>query len=506
MIGNGKRGSYAAVSVFSLILLSTLIGCAHQAPRPDPVLGGRIDTILHRQDDKSPGLKYGARIVDLNTGRELYLHDPDEPLLPASNGKLAVGATALDLFGPSHTFKTYLARDGYDLWIIGTGNPATGDPKLAAAKGESTTTILQQWTDALKQQNISRIKGNIYYYDGAFEATQIHPTWSKDFAGDWYAAPVGGLNFNDNCIDVLVTPVGEGKPVRWSITPPTRTIKIINNCVGAKGKSAPKADISRQPDANVFTLKGAATQPTTLPSKAVTDPGLLFADALRTHLETHGIFVDGKIQRADQPLGSSIIPPADKIIATHETRMSDILARINKDSQNMFADAVYKLSGRETLARKKIDAPGSWSNGAIAVRNFLNKNKIDATHYASVDGSGLSRENRVTARVVSSVLETMYHHRYHQTFFDSMSVAGKDGTLRNRMKEITGHFFGKTGYIGGVRSLSGYVKTNSGRWLAVSIIFNNIEGSVRPVEEMQDDVIRLLVNDKGANANIASAN
>jgi D-alanyl-D-alanine carboxypeptidase/D-alanyl-D-alanine-endopeptidase (penicillin-binding protein 4) len=98
----------------------------------------------------------------------------------------------------------------------------------------------------------------------------------------------------------------------------------------------------------------------------------------------------------------------------------------------------------------------------------------------------------VTARLISDVLITMWKHRYHQTFFDSLSIAGKDGTLRSRMKDLPTEFHGKTGFIGGVRSLSGYVKNRSGEWYVVSMIFNGIEGSVKPVEEMQDGVVKLL--------------
>lgn len=492
----------ALVGIF-IICLVFLAGCAHQAPKPDPVLTGRIDEILHRQDGRQAQLHFGARVVDLASGREIYGHDIDEPLMPASNGKLAVGATGLDMFGPSHTFKTYLARDGYDLWLIGTGDPAPGDSKIAATDGGNTLTILEEWTDALKRQGITRIRGDLVYYDGAFESLQTHPTWSRSFAGDWYAAPVGGLNFNDNCIDVTVMPTKEGELAKWSVMPPARTIHIINHCTTAAHGSS---DIDRDPDANVFTLKGAATRPTTLPSKAITDPGSFFADALRTYLETHGITIDGRTRRAEMPLDGRIEPSPDKLIAVHETKLSDVLWRINKNSQNMFAEAMCKLVGREYMARKKLDVPGSWENGAVAVRTFLNKHKIDTTHYALVDGSGLSRDNRVTARLITDLFATMYHHPYHEAFKESLSVAGEDGTLRDRMTDIRGHFFGKTGYIGGVRSLSGYVKTNSGRWLAVSIIFNGIEGTVKPAERMQDDVIRLLVNDSaGSESNVATA-
>ena len=75
---------------------------------------------------------------------------------------------------------------------------------------------------------------------------------------------------------------------------------------------------------------------------------------------------------------------------------------------------------------------------------------------------------------------------------NSLAVAGVDGTIGKRLKDIYGRVMAKTGYIGGVRSLSGYVHTRRGKWLAFSFIFNNIDGSVKPYEQLQDDACRVM--------------
>jgi len=75
----------------------------------------------------------------------------------------------------------------------------------------------------------------------------------------------------------------------------------------------------------------------------------------------------------------------------------------------------------------------------------------------------------------------------------SKAVAGKDGTIGKRMDDLQGHVFGKTGFIGGVRALSGYIKTRDDKWLAFSIIFNKLPGDVAPAEDIQDNVCRVLV-------------
>src|SRR5438105_7635838 len=82
----------------------------------DARLSEKLDGVLRSLD--ASGAVFGARVVELSSRRELYAHEPDRPLMPASNGKLPNDAAGLDHFGPKHAFKTYLAIDGEDLWLV----------------------------------------------------------------------------------------------------------------------------------------------------------------------------------------------------------------------------------------------------------------------------------------------------------------------------------------------------------------------------------------------------
>jgi D-alanyl-D-alanine carboxypeptidase/D-alanyl-D-alanine-endopeptidase (penicillin-binding protein 4) len=94
--------------------------------------------------------------------------------------------------------------------------------------------------------------------------------------------------------------------------------------------------------------------------------------------------------------------------------------------------------------------------------------------------------------MISELLRTMWRHKHKQAFFDSLSIAGEDGTIAARMKDLKGRVHAKTGFIGGVRSLSGYVQNDDGRWLVFSVIYNGIDGSVKPFEDRQDNAVRTL--------------
>src|SRR4051812_29720766 len=188
------------LSAFLCLFLSACTGAAQKSPdaSPNATLGAQLDHALGRGEVART--HYVCRVVDLSTGRELYAVDPDLPVMPASNGKLAVGAATLDFFGADHLFKTYLAlngpKDHQDLWLIGTGDPGIGDNLLAKKTGGTTMTVLDDFAEALKKRGIKEIRGQLIYYDRAFDDQWTHPSWSKSYITDWYAAPISGLNFN----------------------------------------------------------------------------------------------------------------------------------------------------------------------------------------------------------------------------------------------------------------------------------------------------------------------
>lgn len=488
---------YYVVALLSFVLISPALASTNDAILPE-----KLDAVFKRLDVR--GAVIAARVVDLSNGKELYARNADRPVMPASNGKLANDASGLDHFGPSHIFPTYLAIDDNDLWLIGTGDPAPGDPDIASSHGAKTTTLLDHWAEALKAHGITHLAGKLYFFDGVFDDQWVSPTWYHGYLTDWYAAPITGLTFNDNCIDVTAFPTNPGRPARYEVVPPNGAVKIVNNILTGNANSE---GIDRDPGSNTFTLHGSITQKSSLESKPITDPGLFFADSVRTALHSHGITIAGPIERASRKLAREKWPklsdcmlvdqPRDtadpRIIAVNETPIADVMWRINKNSQNLFAEAMCKMQGRDWNLSHHKDEPGSWAAGGEAVHEFLRKNHIDDSHYVLVDGSGLSRDNRVTTRLITDLFALMARHRYAKEFHDSLTICGKDGTLKKRMTDIAGMVRGKTGSIGGVRSLSGYATARSGQTLAFSFIFNDAEHHERQCEALADDACRLLV-------------
>ena len=475
-----------------LVLVSGCLGRGTVDKSAQLTLAKKLDRVLHSKAES--GAIVSARFIEVPSGNVIYeTENCDYPFKPASNMKLTVSASGLDYYGSGHTFKTYLAIDGSDLWIIGTGDPATGDPRLAKAAGGDPTTMLSEWVKALKDRGVTQIDGDIVYDDLVFDEFHVHPSWWPENRLHWYAAPITGLAFNDNCVDITVTPAEEGKPANYTVMPPVENIEVINNTIS--GGEEHNASIVKKAGGNIYVISGSVTKEESLKSKPVDDPGAFFADALKTQLNAEGIEVKGKIRRAESHLDGKLIPSDDKIVAAHESRIEDVLSRINKQSQNLFAEMLCKSMGRDYQLEHGTDEPGSWLNGKFVIKDFLAKANINEHPLVVADGSGLSHNNRVTAKMISELLLYMQQHKDTKAFWDSLTIGGVDGTIGKRYTDVPGRVRGKTGYISGVRALSGYIETDEGPTVIFSILYNQIPGSVTPYEKLQDEAVMLVMRE-----------
>lgn len=443
--------------------------------------------------------KVGAVVLDGLTGETLYASaDARESLIPASNMKLLTTATTLDLYGPHAVLTTTLAVAGDDLLVIGTGDPAFGDPELAARYGRTPMSILDDWAAALRATGVVRIVGDVIVVDGVFDEQLVHPTWSTGNRRQWYGAPVAGVNFNNNCVDFHFIPTAPGQAATIQTVPPSPSGGfIVRGKVTSRGKDGghnPVLDKQVEPEADgrtVFLVRGGVTQAAGPFSKPVDDPRKFMGEALRGALAAHGITVAGTV-RVERELCSQVAQRA-RVIATHESRLPDILGRVNADSQNMMAEALAKLNGWAFAQRRgETDTRGSWAGGHAAAIAFLQRLGIDTLPVVATDGSGLSRQDRVSAAVLARLLDHMLREHPHGGFYlDSLAINGVRGSLRHRMKEMPGRVFAKTGTINGVSALSGYVFAENGRVAAFSILHNG-PGGTAAFRLQQDAAVRAI--------------
>jgi D-alanyl-D-alanine carboxypeptidase/D-alanyl-D-alanine-endopeptidase (penicillin-binding protein 4) len=181
--------------------------------------------------------------------------------------------------------------------------------------------------------------------------------------------------------------------------------------------------------------------------------------------------------------------PEMTLLAEHlSPPMREVVALINKPSDNLLTEITLKSLGRE------IRGEGTTAAGVQVLREFLQSAGLEMGAVHVVDGSGLSRINGVSAENFVRLLEYMHRSPHAEAFRESLPVYGVDGTLRNRLRgtPVQGNGYAKTGSLNRVSSVSGYLRTKNGRWLAFSIIMNAYNAAGSDARALQDRLVQLL--------------
>ena len=440
---------------------------------------GPLDLVLDRVvGNASLGNgKAAVHIIDLDTGRELGEYNSNELMIPASNMKLLSSGAALMILGETFEFKTsfeILKQDNRQILIIrGSGDPALGDPGVFENEEQTLThdALYDAIAKALKDREIESIN-EIIVDDRVFDRTWAHPDWPLDQLNRWYCAEVGGLNFQTNVIKMFPIPGSLGGTPLLEMEPDLPWIDVrIKAKTISKGRDS--AWVARPTPANKFTLFGNVRGKTEIPV-SIHEPPRFAGGCFAAALSERGINIQSGRSLND---AVRLAEPADKWdsvpVAVVTTPITDILNRTNTDSYNLYAESLLKRIGHEITGD-----PGSWENGASVVRLLLSQH-ISATAAQDTiiaDGSGMSRENRVTPKTLTKWIGVLAHQDHWETFQSSLATPGK-GTLKRRFTDtdLKSTLHAKSGYLNGVYALSGVLEHPSGRRAAFSIILNNIK-------------------------------
>lgn len=465
---------------FTLFLFVVLLGrTAALADMQSDIRAVLQDKLLHKATVGVQVVRLGAAAGD---ARPIYTLEAETPLIPASNLKLTTTSAALDLLGPDFKFRTMLVRVGEDLVVIGDGDPTFGDAEFLKRAGWNVTTVFQSWAAQLQKLKIKTVR-DVIVDDSVFESPGVHPHWPVDQLDQRYVAEVAGLNLNANCVDFTITPGEVGQLAAFAINPPTLYLNITNTCLTSPENAV---KLSRDPMTNDVSLAGhAPSRGTVGVSITVHDPSLFGATVFSEALKAAGIAVTGEVRRdrtvrARHDAGAI----AWAVLGVNETPLTTALARANKDSMNLYAESLCKRVG---FARSH--QPGSWANGTEAVGALLVKAGAPAEQFHLDDGCGLSKLNNISPNAICRLLIYDFHGANRQTFMASLAIAGVDGTLEDRFRgsDIRGRLFGKSGFVEGVSSLSGYLHARDGGWYAFSILMNGIphlsNSEIKPLQE-----------------------
>ncbi len=405
----------------------------------------------------------------------------DRRFVPASNQKLLTSAFAMTSLGGEFKFVTtvYLLKSGAIL-IRGEFDPTLGDGRVAAAAGKSRYAELDRWAAAIKAASPKKAPPQILLEDSGKAEAYRHPDWPQSQHHRWYAAPVGRLNFNNNCFDVKFHLV-KGKAIA-EVFPGSRFFQIVN-----KVKPGRKHTWSLTPDADdsTLTLRGTITQSTPdALSVAANNPPLLVGRTLGERLVLAGVKFTGQL-RVVEP-GKTDLKDAKAICRT-ATPLALAMGRSNKQSLNMAAECIFLRAG-----------DGTWSGSAKKMAAvFARAYGVKAEELRVRDGGGLSHGNEVAPVAMTKVLCGVLRRRDAGVLLRSMAMSGTDGSLTRRLGgSYRGRVLGKTGWIRKASGLSGYILDKGGRpKIAYSVLVGDLPGGANwRAKQLQEDICRVLVD------------
>jgi D-alanyl-D-alanine carboxypeptidase/D-alanyl-D-alanine-endopeptidase (penicillin-binding protein 4) len=366
----------------------------------------------------------------------------------------------------------------WDLAVIGGG-----DPNISGRfYGGDTVGAFRRWAAVLKARGVTAVE-RVVLDDTLFDAALVHPNWPADQRDKWYEAPVNALSINDNCVNVHVAPGPAGGAARVWLEPPGAGIALSGSIRTTASKKAHRYSLERfiDPDGSMRIHADGAywtKAPERIVYRTLADPTQVFGNALAHALREEGIGVAGPVVRAGLTTSRGAARRGFHCDLVHVSRLGATAAVANTRSQGLYAECLFKLLGAYALT-PKVTTPhpprqGSWESGREELQRWLAARGLPAAGCVFDDGSGLSKQNRLTVFTLAHVLALM-HRVYGARFRETLALAGEDeGTLHRRMQNTPadGRIHAKTGYVAGASALSGYAETDSGHLLAFAILMN----------------------------------
>lgn len=469
----------------------SMLVCAATALGQD--LQGNLDRI--RMNSKATGSTVSWFITEIDgrpglDSQAIAVRESTQALIPASNMKLITSGAALIVLGPAHVYRTELGMAGDTLVVLGAGDPALADPELLERMDPPMTVddVLDVLAGAVVEAGVTTLDGLIVD-DRIFARESVHETWPKDQLDKQYCAEVSGLNFHTNVLRVFVAPGtgGAGTTAKITTQPSADWLRIANR-TRTSTSGTNQIWPTRALGTNDFTVHGQVVRKSYYPLEVtVHEPATFFGALLADRLRAQGVAIDGPVRLADHDEDLEL----DRVVARITTNIQDVLDRCNQDSRNLYAESLLKMLGHQITGE-----PGSWANGPSVVRMIMGQlvGPDAAASAVIADGSGMSRDNRISTELFCRWLEAMAENdQLADPFRESLAVPGV-GTLRRRFvtgdgsSSLDNEIFAKSGYLNGVRSLTGYLVHESGRTIAFSFILNDIKPT-------HDAAAKAMIND-----------
>jgi len=428
------------------------------------------------------GLSAVVQAVDADA--PLLSLNPDVPRSPASTIKLLTTFVALDLLGPAYTWRTEAYLDGPlqdgrldgDLVLKGGG-----DPYL-------TTERFWSFLRELNARGLRQVDGDLVIDRSYFEPAPEEPGAFDGQPWRTYNVAPDALLVNMKAVEFRVyRPAAGGRP-QIMTDPVLSNLKIDNRIGNAKGpcrgfQRGVAIDLPEGLEGDTVLMSGKF--PTGCGEYAIyrtvmTPPEFVYG-VFKPLWSQLGGSLSGRVRTGPVPESATLFAHFDSV------PLAEVIRNVNKFSNNVMTRQLLLTVGAEALS-----APGTEAKGRDAVAHWLAGHGIEAQELYLENGSGLSRETRISAQTMASMLVTAWRHPYMAEFVASMPLSGMDGTMRNRFRgsSLAGRMHLKTGRLDHVYAIAGYVQARSGTRYVVVAFHNDTDVHRGPGGELQDALLR----------------
>jgi serine-type D-Ala-D-Ala carboxypeptidase/endopeptidase (penicillin-binding protein 4) len=418
-------------------------------------LVARVDALIAAAVGELSEAELGVAVTDPE-GRVVAARGADRAMLPASTLKLVTAAAILRTLGPEARLRTSveatapIGGDGVlrgDLYLSGTGDPvlATADYGRWVHPARPRTPM-EDLADQLVDAGLRRVRGDVVGHADGYVGPTTAEGWLDSYFSDFDARHISGVTAD----------AGIESRFRWP------------------GGEVPDPDDDETPPRRVRL-------------EVAEDPGRNAALLLVRLLQQRGVRIDGRAaaREPDRPI-------VGRLAQVESPPMTELLRFMVQRSDNHLADTLFHAAGRVRTGE------GSWAGGERAAMQVLDHLGVDRAGVRMADGSGLSRDDRLTALALVELDRAMSDGRHGEVWRTLMAVAGESGTMSTRLRgtPAQGRTFAKTGSLRDVSSLSGFVRNEAGERHHFAIIANRASGADRAVvRAFADDLALLLTAD-----------
>lgn len=461
-------------------------------PRAVAQVSGEIENLI--DNSVASNAIWSVQVRDMS-GNILEDLNGNKLMRPASNFKLVSSGAFLDKLGPDFQFQTKLYGRGNQTGEVWDGDlivKGGGDPTINGDfYNDNAFYVFEKWVQVLQKRGIKKIDGNLVGFDGLFDDIPYPKGWEWDDLSFYYAPEINALSFNSNVVDLEVTAngrVGSIPQISW-FPFDTPYVEFVNEQVITPRGTSFKESYMRLQGTNVIFLRSTLpqsyyeTEPLT-----ITAPAFYFMDTFKRYLENRGVEVTGQLYIDSDFYGwrnSGL-----DVLDTHESvPLHQIVEKMNMDSNNFYAEMLLKK-----IAAEEYSVQGSTDLGLQVLKEFMDQNGFDTQHVTLRDASGMAPAILLRGDDLNKYLVQLSAKEYFPYFFDSLPVGGKTGTLSHRFRNspVSQKFYGKTGFVSGVRSLSGYLDVKSGNRLAVTMLTNNYAVRTTNVDIVHERILEFL--------------